>query len=256
MLLFVIRMVLRSFFAFLVLMPLRPCLAHPDGNRFIKNALAAFQTYRTYQAEVVVSRRGTADNLSVTSVWKLDRHSQRVRIEMSGSQAGSPRANTIVDDGKTLVSYSKERNTYSAGPHITMGRAFPLLLVTQMLGDPNVKYLKSVIWAGRRVNVLKVEPDRQFARGMAATVLLYFDAATERFVRMTMTAVSAPDSQYPPKKVELELVVRREIINLPIPQSEFHFLPPRGAKLEEQDQEPRIIAPQRVGAGMGPRQSP
>src|SRR5437588_336340 len=103
MLLFAIRMVLRSFFAFLVLMPLRPCLAHPDGNRIIKNALAAFHTYKTYQAEVVLSRTGTVDRYDTRSIWKLDRQSQRARFLLTGNMSATPLSIVFVDDGKKLV---------------------------------------------------------------------------------------------------------------------------------------------------------
>src|SRR6185503_7004463 len=108
--------------------------------------------------------------------------------------------------------------------------AYPLRLVSQMLGDGEITYLKTGTLLGRKVHVLKKRVSPRFGLNMDPTVLLYFDQATGRFVQMSMFGKISIKPGAPREKLELTVSVRNEAINSEISESEFRFIPPPGAK--------------------------
>ncbi len=229
----------------------------PDGAKILSRAMLAFDDYNTYQVEMLTSRTGPAGNFAMTSEMKLDRKAHRAFIRMSGNLFGQPMTTTVVDDGRTLITYNKERNIFNRGPHAAMTMAFPLKLVNQMLGPGSVSFLKSDTLGGRKVYILKRESQQRFGPGKAPKTLMYFDQATGRFLQLTMTGQIQMKEGAKPETIGLTVFVRNEVVNGAIPDSVFRFTPPVGAKQSEGG---RLgmgpMLPGMMGGAMGPQRPP
>jgi hypothetical protein len=155
----------------------------PKAADILRKAVASIRESRSYQAVMVTTGTTPSGGFAMTSEWKLVPVEHKTSVKMSGNVFGEIMTATVIDDGKTLYSFNKERNVFSKGPHSLLKFAYPLKLVNEMLGSGEITYSKSELLMGRKVHVLKKQVT-EFGLGIVPTVLLYFDQSTGRFVQM------------------------------------------------------------------------
>ena len=96
----------------------------------------------------------------------------------------------------------------------------------QAKGAATFKYASQVPTANRLI--IQVFPDPKMMRGGKAHMLMFVDAASNRFKQMTMTMTGLSGPNVPagaPNKMDMKMVVQSESANAPISDSIFKLNP-------------------------------
>ncbi len=214
-------------------------MAAPDANAILKKAQESMLSLNTYQATMLMTMdMGQMGSMAMNSDLKMKPKQNKFAMKMSPT--GAPTGQmamaaqmmnmTIVADGKNMYMYMPAMKGYRKGP-IDKRMMNPGSMAFQQAGKGKPKYIRTENVSGKPAHVLQVIPDPRTIGGAKGDMLLFLDAATSRFRQMTMK-MSAPGGSagQPGMTQTMKLLVKNEVVNAPIPDSVFRFVPPPGAK--------------------------
>jgi outer membrane lipoprotein-sorting protein len=171
--------------------------------------------------------------------------SQEVRIDVKlipGKKSrtemamGKPPATTlIIDDGKTLWTYTTTMHQYmkrpsqiaQSGGHAAES-SLPTLALTRMFKDAKAVVTGTRSVQGKPAYIVAVTPVKPSPMGFKRAELVV-DQATSRMRRFSLVS-SMPGGAGAAQELTTTGVVQSETFDKPIPASAFTFTPPKGVK--------------------------
>ena len=218
-----------------------PAMAAPDAASILKKSQAAMANVNSYQATWLMTMdMGQMGSMAMNMDMKMKPKSKMMSMKMS--PAGTPTGQmamaagmmnmTMVADGKFMYMYMPMMGGYNKGP--IQPQVFnPGSMAFQNTKQASFKYIRSQNLNGKPAHVIQVIPNPSMTRGAKANMLMFIDAASNRFKQMTMKMSGIGGANAPkgaPQTMNMKMVVQREVVNAAIPDSAFRFVPPPGAK--------------------------
>lgn len=205
-----------------------------EAIQMIRRSISALQDFRTGEVETentaIYQRTSKPLTIKASLVWSAP---NRVRLSIGSETAGE----TSVSDGHVLTVYSKLKREYSTREGalpiaVAQGRAFAAL---SFASNPHL--VSAAIVRDERVSVGDVVFDCDVVEvgidgSEAATArrfTLWIDKETG--VTLKLEGRTVPDQDGKGKESTNSFVVRRLVLNHPIVDAVFVFVPPSGAKL-------------------------
>jgi outer membrane lipoprotein-sorting protein len=206
----------------------------PEALQMMRRSLSALQDFRTGEVETentaIYQTTSRPLTIKASLVWSAP---NKVRLTIGSETAGE----TSVTDGHMLTTYSKPKHEYSTREGtlpipVAEGRAFA---VPPLASNPNLT--SAVIIHDERVSVgntvfdcavIEVGIDGNEAVS-ARRYTLWIDKDTG--VTLKLEGGTGPDQDSKGTKSVHSFVVRRLVLNQPIDERAFVFVPPSGAKL-------------------------
>jgi peroxiredoxin/outer membrane lipoprotein-sorting protein len=249
-------------FALLVLLLATPGFAQapPDAQSLLQRAGDAYRALRSYQVESTMDLRQVTGSspeqtLQAPIIMAGDR-SGRVRLEIRHEQAGA----LFLSDGHTLTSYMAQLKQYTQKP--AAARADTAMLITPPPGSPMQHYF--ALPAGVRSATVEgpgtveldgrshdcwivradLTPEQALAADSAARAIsyLWLDRATGLVLRDSQIVVVHSPKDGTTQVTTRVLNVTHQVLDAPVPDSVFAFVPPVGAKKVDAFGPPESIA--------------
>ena len=216
-------------------------IAAPDPNVILKKAQDAVLSLNSYQATYIMSMdAGQNGSMAVSTTYKLKPKHNKMTMRMA--PAGTPTGQMammagmlnmmIIADGKNMYMFSPAAPAqgYRKGP-IDKRMLNPASMAFQQAKVGTPKYLRTQNVNGKPAHVIEIVPNAKVMQGASGSMLLFFDTASNRFQKMTMNmSQGATPRPGAPQSMRMNILVKNEVVNAPIADSVFRFVPPPGAK--------------------------
>lgn len=245
--------------AILLVLPNARVLAGPDAQDIAMKCKAVMTAVRTYQGTWQMSMiMGQMGSMSITMEMKAVPSSSKLYMTVKplGTPSGmlaAPGASMnaqMIDDGKNLYKYDRNKNQYSKEPHRPNNSINPAEIWFRQAANSGFKIETIVKLNGRPTYVLLVVPKQGTGPAIPNT-RIYVDQANYQFKQMTMSNTIPGGQGGQPQKMDVKLLVKSDRFNEPIPDSVFKFTPPPGAVEVQSGQLPMPMGGPMMGGPPG-----
>jgi outer membrane lipoprotein-sorting protein len=213
-----------------------PASAAPTAQEILAKSRAAMKSVKTYQATIQTTTSGGPMSMTMNAHIKTANGKAwaQMGVVPSGGGQQNPFASMlqnmiIVDDGKNTWTYIPAMKQYRKGPS---GGAKQLNMTNEMLAkldtDANLSVAGSENVGGRPAYIVDAKPKAP-RPGQPQSVRMYFDQATYHVVQLRAVQNRPASPQAPAAQQSVQVVIKDEKVNQPIPDTLFHFAPPAGS---------------------------
>jgi outer membrane lipoprotein-sorting protein len=219
----------------LAMIPAALASATPTAQEIVAKTRAAMRNVKTYQATVQTTMSGGPMSMTMNAHVKTANGKAWAQIGVvpAGGQqnafASMFQNMIVVDDGKNTWTYIPAMKQYRKGPS---GGAKQLNMSGEFLkkvgADSNLALTGSETVAGRPTYIIEARPKKP-RPGQPQMVRVNIDKASYRVVQVRVVQSRPASGQRPASQNSVQVLVKDEKVNQPIPASLFHFTPPPGA---------------------------
>lgn len=220
----------------LAMVPAASANAAPTAREIVAKSRAAMKNVKTYQATIQTTRSGGPMSMTMNAHVKTagGKTWARIGVVPTGGGQQSPFASmfqnmVVVDDGKNTWTYLPAMKRYTKGPS---GGAKQLNMSGEFLSrigaESNLTLAGSENVAGRPTYILAAKPKKPRS-GQPQMVRINIDKANYHVVQVRAVLSRPANSQRPAGQNSVQIVIKDEKVNQPIPATLFHFTPPAGA---------------------------
>lgn len=211
--------------------------AAPDAAAIMKKAQSLMEAPKTYQARWLMSiSMGQMGTVSMNMDVKIVPGQGKIHMKLNAAGQGSgqiamtaPMASMeLVDDGKTAIVYKPLTGNWQRSPHQSK-KMTPSAMTFGTVKDSTFRMVKEDRIEGIPVYVIQAVPRASASPPVKADILFFVNKNTSRLKQMTVNA-SQMGQGGKAIPMAIQMLVKNETLNAPIPDSVFKFTPPPGAR--------------------------